>query len=157
MWKIITRSEKETFNLGRRLGEFLAPGDVVLLWGQLGAGKTVLVKGVSSSKGINHRDVDSASFVLLKIYGKKEKVFHYDFFRLHSSGEIVDSGFFEYLEEGISLVEWPQYVRDVLNGIPFLEVFIEHLDLNVRRVKFTSSDKRFKIIIKKIKYGYGSK
>jgi len=154
MWEVITRSRKETINLGYTLGRFLKCGDIVLLWGELGTGKTVFAKGISLSKGIDSRKVDSASFVLLKIYEGSDRIFHYDFFRIHSPDEIVELGFFEYVEEGISVVEWPHYLIEVLGEIPFLEVFIEHFNRNWRKIRIISSHKRFKTTINKLKKEY---
>lgn len=150
-YTVTTDSWKETFSLGREVGKFLKKGDIVLLWGQLGAGKTVFVKGVSASKNIDYRTVDSASFVLLKIYENKEKIFHYDFFRLGSSAEIEDLGFFEYADDGISLVEWPSYMREMVKGFDILEVFLEHVALNKRKISISSSSKRFKGIINRVR------
>lgn len=88
--------------------EFCRAPALVLLEGELGAGKTVFVKGMAKALGIDERSVRSPSFTLIHEYrGHPFPLFHMDFYRLHSWSDVVDLGFEEYLErEGIVAIEW---------------------------------------------------
>ena len=98
-----SRSEDDTRNLGRRLGECIEPGICVLLYGDLGAGKTVLVRGVGEALGIS--GVRSPSFTLINEYEADSGIFviHSDLYRLDDAGAL---GLEEY-EDSVLLVEWP--------------------------------------------------
>ena len=104
---ITTSSPEETQALGRRLSAFLAPGDVVCLWGDLGAGKTCLIQGICQGLGVNE-PVVSPSFTLVNEYTGKVKVAHLDFYRLRDGAEVEQLGFDDLLDNGrIVLIEWP--------------------------------------------------
>jgi len=110
---IKVNSEEEMQILGRNLAEVLGEDDVVYLRGVLGAGKTVLVRGVARSMGYEGR-VTSPTFTLMNIYPSLPPIYHFDFYRLEST-DLADLGLEEYMERGgISLVEWPQIGKNVL-------------------------------------------
>ena len=98
-----SRSEDDTRNLGRKLGECIEPGICVLLYGDLGAGKTVLVRGVGEALGIS--GVRSPSFTLINEYESDSGIFviHSDLYRLDDAASL---GLEEY-EDSVLLVEWP--------------------------------------------------
>ena len=100
--------ENATENFGRLLGTLAADGDVYCLSGDLGAGKTLMCKGVCRSLGVEEEDVVSPTFALMNIYsGKILEVRHFDLYRLNSPEELADIGFYEYAGgEGVSLIEW---------------------------------------------------
>ena len=100
-------SEDEMLELGRVLASVLAADDVVYLLGNLGVGKTILVRGVARALGYEGR-VTSPTFTLMNIYNSNPTLYHFDFYRLEG-GEIEDLGLDDYLErQGISLIEWPR-------------------------------------------------
>ncbi|MDR1713359.1 MAG: tRNA (adenosine(37)-N6)-threonylcarbamoyltransferase complex ATPase subunit type 1 TsaE [Coriobacteriales bacterium] len=105
----ITESAKETQALGRRLATELRPGDVLLLTGDLGAGKTQLVKGIASVLGITEA-ITSPTFNLMLEYrgGDGELLRHFDLYRLESPEQLEDIDYFGLLEAGdaVSVVEW---------------------------------------------------
>ena len=104
---ILTRSPEETRRLGRILGGLLEKGDLVLLVGELGAGKTCLAQGIASGLGVP-RPLSSPSFVLIKEYHEgRIPLFHLDFYRL-AEEEIEELGVEEYLERGACVVEWAE-------------------------------------------------
>jgi len=111
--KIIARwqskSEEETRKWGEKLAkDFLRPGDLVIVAGELGVGKTQLVKGIAKGLGIKE-EVKSPSFSLVHEYRKEGFTFyHLDFYRLEKEEEVVDLGWEEYREDekGIVVVEW---------------------------------------------------
>lgn len=103
----MTYSEKETFELGLSLGEFLKGDEVLLLTGELGAGKTVLTKGIAEGLGIEDvNQVCSPSFTLINIYRARVPIIHIDLYRLNSEDEITDLGWEDYLGQAVIVVEW---------------------------------------------------
>ncbi len=101
---------------GRRLSEFLCPGSVVALIGDLGAGKTHLVRAIAEGLGIaDSRVVTSPTFVLVQEYAARIPIYHFDAYRLRSEGDFVDLGIHEYFEgDGICLIEWADRVPGCL-------------------------------------------
>jgi tRNA threonylcarbamoyladenosine biosynthesis protein TsaE len=103
-----TASEEETIELGRRLARELPPRQVVLLIGQLGAGKTTLAKGiVEGLKTAAADEVSSPTFTLIHEYGRNGRVYHVDLYRLDEPREVATLGLDELLErEAVVLIEW---------------------------------------------------
>jgi tRNA threonylcarbamoyladenosine biosynthesis protein TsaE len=128
-------SPEATRALGRNLSQRLAAGDVVLLQGDLGAGKTEFAKGIAEGFKVTER-VTSPTFALLNIYQGILPIYHFDLYRLNRAEELYSTGFDEFLEApGLTLVEWPdifsaempeQYVRvKITNGVQLTERIIE--------------------------------
>ncbi len=112
--EIITRSEEETCRAGADLAKHLHPGDVVALYGDLGAGKTAFVRGMAAGMGIRAR-VSSPTFTIVNEYSGKTPLFHFDMYRLASSQELFEIGWEDYLGRGgILAVEWSENVEDAL-------------------------------------------
>jgi tRNA threonylcarbamoyladenosine biosynthesis protein TsaE len=107
-----THSADETFELGRRVGEQLNDRAVILLKGDLGAGKTVFAKGVAAGMGIDATDVTSPSFTLINVHDGRLRLYHIDLYRLESSSRI-DLGLEEILEDdrGVVMVEWAERLK----------------------------------------------
>ena len=111
---MITNTAIETEEEGRRLGETLRKGDVVSLRGSLGAGKTVLAKGIAKALGITEAIV-SPTFTLVQEYDGKEKLYHLDLYRLSGEDEFESMGGEEFLyPDGITLIEWSEKIEDML-------------------------------------------
>lgn len=111
---IETRSVEETFALGRALAASLRSGDVVALSGELGAGKTVLVKAIAERLGFT-QPVTSPTFTIIHEYKTSPPLFHIDLYRLNSAQEALDIGIEEYLNgNGICLVEWAERIEELL-------------------------------------------
>ena len=110
--KIITKSEKETQEAGEKLVQTLAPGSVVAMYGDLGAGKTAFVRGMTRGLGIDF-PVSSPTFNVVNEYPGKVPLFHFDMYRLGSADELFDIGWDDYLERGgICAVEWSENVEE---------------------------------------------
>ena len=110
---IKVNSEEEMQILGGELAAVLEEDDVVYLRGELGAGKTVLVRGVARGRGYEGR-VTSPTFTLMNVYPSSPMIYHFDFYRLDST-DLADLGLEDYIERGgISLVEWPQIGEKLL-------------------------------------------
>ena len=101
----ITSSAAETEQAGKRLGERLRTGDVVLLAGELGAGKTTFVRGAALGTGSPAR-VQSPTFQLVRIYPGRVQLAHVDLYRIDDPGELADLGLDELAEQGAVVIEW---------------------------------------------------
>jgi len=113
MLNLISQSENDTFNIGKEIGSKLKSGDVVAFFGDLGAGKTALTRGIASYFGVSN--IHSPTFTLVnEYYGEKINIYHFDAYRIDSAGWI-DSGFDEYLYAGgICIIEWAENLTDIL-------------------------------------------
>ncbi|KPK34888.1 MAG: hypothetical protein AMK70_06455 [Nitrospira bacterium SG8_35_1] len=107
-----SNSASETKAIGQRIGSQLKAGNVVCLYGDLGAGKTTITQGIASSLGINERDITSASFTIISEHEGTVPFYHIDLYRLHK-GEASGLGLHEYFKsEGISVIEWAERAED---------------------------------------------
>lgn len=103
----VVYSEEDMIRLGVSLAKVLKGGEVIYLQGELGAGKTTLVRGIMRGLGYQGR-VTSPTFTLMNVYTAQVPVYHFDFYRLES-GDLADLGLEDYLErEGITIIEWPE-------------------------------------------------
>lgn len=108
----ITRSERETFLLAKKLAQGFKGKEVVLLEGELGTGKTVFAKGLAAGLGLkDFHQVCSPSYTLINIYQAKYPIFHIDLYRLGKEKEIMDLGWEDYLGQGVIIVEWAEKLR----------------------------------------------
>lgn len=135
---VITDSAAETRALGERLAQQLKAGDVILLEGELGAGKSELARGVAKGLGVQET-VTSPSFTILNVYESgRVPLYHFDWYRLEDAGELYELGMDEYLDgDGIALVEWPARCPD---AVPerCLRILIEAEGEHTRRITGTA-------------------
>ncbi len=112
---IITKSAGETRALGERIAGQLQPGDVLLLEGDLGAGKSELTRGIARGLGVTET-VTSPSFTILNVYESGRcPLYHFDWYRLESADELYELGMDEYLGgDGIAVIEWPGQCPDAV-------------------------------------------
>ena len=105
---MLTHSPEETRAFGRRLAEQLRPGDVLLFYGNLGAGKSEMTRGIAEGLGVSG-PVTSPSFTILNVYDDgRVPLYHFDWYRLESAEELYEMGMDEYLGgDGVAVVEWP--------------------------------------------------
>ena len=115
MPQFITHSETETHRLGRRLGGRLRAGDTVLLSGELGAGKSVLARGIARGLGVEGA-MPSPTFTLMTVHrGARFAVYHMDLYRLENAADLIESGLEEYIGgDGVALIEWPERAAEAL-------------------------------------------
>lgn len=107
----ITRAAEETFNLGRQVGEQLSGGEILLLSGPLGAGKTIFVKGLASALGLDRQEVTSPSFTLVNPYLGKLTLYHIDLYRLDEGAAAAQAVDLEELlsdERAVMVIEWAE-------------------------------------------------
>ncbi|MDP8216378.1 MAG: tRNA (adenosine(37)-N6)-threonylcarbamoyltransferase complex ATPase subunit type 1 TsaE [Candidatus Kaelpia imicola] len=135
--KIYTNSEQETFNLGKNMANSISPGVVVGFEGELGAGKTVLVKGILAGLGYEPKNVVSASFVLAQEYKARFPVVHMDLYRLTNKAEIFEIDWDDYISrENVVLVEWAEKTKGVL----ILDVSVKIVLLSEDRQRLVEVD-----------------
>ena len=130
--KYFTKSEQELIDLGKQIAKDFKGGDIVLLYGDLGAGKTTMTKGIASHFGID--DVVSPTFTLLQTYEVKSKnselrtLVHIDTYRLENEEDLVEIGVEDYLGEKntICVIEWPEKIEGLLKDKQTIKIKIEH-------------------------------
>jgi tRNA threonylcarbamoyladenosine biosynthesis protein TsaE len=124
--KLSTKNHKETLALGEELAKHLKPGDIILLFGDLGAGKTTLTQGLCIGLGLNKQAyVSSPTFTFMNQYEGIHAINHIDFYRLDTISQIEALGIEENLfSEDISIIEWSEklFVEGNLNNIPRLGI-----------------------------------
>ncbi|MBU0683848.1 MAG: tRNA (adenosine(37)-N6)-threonylcarbamoyltransferase complex ATPase subunit type 1 TsaE [Candidatus Omnitrophota bacterium] len=149
--KITTSSPLETMNLGEKIAKQLKKGDLVALVGELGAGKTVFVKGLANGLGVKDASyVNSPSFVIIKEYEGQKNLYHFDVYRidLRSFCETLDYKRYFY-GCGITVIEWADKIKEVLPE-QYLEVTIKYGSKQNRLLSFRAIGGKFKKIIAKI-------
>ena len=122
MSEYITTTVEETLSLGEKLGREAKNGTVFALDGDLGAGKTVLTRGIARGMGLNEDDVCSPTFTIVNEYvetrdGRAAEVplFHFDTYRLGGSDDFIDAGLDEYFDrDGVCVIEWSSVIDDLL-------------------------------------------
>lgn len=141
-----SHSPAETQQLGARLGRLLEPGDVVLLHGDLGAGKTAFTQGIGEGLGVRER-VNSPTFTLLKEYSGRMPLYHFDLYRIEDAEELYTLGFEGYfIGEGVCVVEWAERGEtqdgDALWSEGWLRIRIEQAGANERILRCTAQGAR---------------
>jgi tRNA threonylcarbamoyladenosine biosynthesis protein TsaE len=112
--RVRTVTSDETIAVGARLGAVAGPGDLVCLWGDLGAGKTQVAKGIAQGLGID-ATVNSPTFILMAEYDGRIPLFHVDLYRLADAADALAGGVIDDRQsEGVTVVEWPERMGDVL-------------------------------------------
>lgn len=133
--EIVTHSSEETIQFGRDLGAQLEPPVLVLLSGELGAGKTTLTKGIVSGAGaVSEDEVTSPTFTLVHKYGNGSRIYHVDLYRIGDSHDLETLGLEDVLSEpGVVLVEWPERLS-LRTDWPVLRINLEHVAEDTRRI-----------------------
>lgn len=131
-----TSSAEETIEVGKQLSALLPERGAVLLIGNLGAGKTTLVKGIAQARGAAEpEEVSSPTFPLIHEYGDPPRVFHVDLYRLETEEEVLSLGLDEYLDRrGLTLIEWGERFPGLWpQGTPRIK--LEYLGEDLRRIR----------------------
>ncbi len=146
----LSRSVSQTLKIGKLIAHKLCGGEIILLSGSLGAGKTVLAKGIAQGLGIGKDKVISPSFVLLRIHRGRHSLYHFDFYRLKTPQDILSLGFEEYFySDGITIIEWPERLKFLLPK-EFLKIKLSTKEKNQRCLKFIAKGFRYKRLLGKI-------
>lgn len=143
--EIISRSEVETKKIGRNLAAQLTSGSIIALYGDLGAGKTTLVKGIAEGFGVTN-DITSPTFTLMNIYSIKalkhksiKALVHIDTYRLKTEQELIDIGAEDYLgaPDTVCIVEWPEKIENIFRDKKIRDILIEHVSEHERQIKIS--------------------
>jgi tRNA threonylcarbamoyladenosine biosynthesis protein TsaE len=137
-WQVVTHFADETIQRGRELGAMLKPPALVLLFGELGAGKTTLTKGIVGGLGVAEEDqVTSPTFTLVHKYGDAATVYHVDLYRIADFHDLESLGLEDFLtEQAIVIVEWPEKFS-LRADWPVVRIQLEHLGEDARRISIT--------------------
>ena len=122
--EIYTSCPEETFNEAKKLAEKLCPGDVICMYGDLGAGKTLFAQGIAAGLGIEDH-VSSPTFTIVNEYEGRMPFYHFDVYRISDPDEMYEIGFDEYVfGEGVCLIEWAELIEEVLPE-KYLKITVE--------------------------------
>jgi tRNA threonylcarbamoyladenosine biosynthesis protein TsaE len=143
----MTNSELDTKQIAHRLGQLAKPGDVFLLEGDLGAGKTTFTKGLAEGLEIT-RTVNSPTFTIIKEYNGRLPLYHMDVYRVQDSYE--DLGFDEYFNgQGVTVVEWAHLIEEQL-PLEYAVITIRREDDTKRKIVFQAVGKRYEQLSKEL-------
>jgi tRNA threonylcarbamoyladenosine biosynthesis protein TsaE len=128
-FNITSNSPDETIKVGQRIGERLKGGEIIAVCGQLGTGKTHLIKGIATGAGAKGpTTVSSPTFVIVNEYRGRFHIYHVDAYRLDSIDQFEMLGFDDYCYPGsVVLIEWADKVESALRGIEYLRVELTHV------------------------------
>ena len=149
--KLISHNEKETLDFGKTLASFLKKGDIVVLTGDLGSGKTKLTEGFLTYYGLED-EISSPTFTIVNEYIKDDtKIFHFDVYRLEDSSEFYAIGGEEYFENGICIIEWGEIIQDALPK-DYIHIKFERNDAdeNIRILNITSYGEKYDELLNKL-------
>ena len=136
-WTIISKSEAETQNIAGEFAGTLTSGDVVALFGDLGAGKTAFTRGVAIALGVDETQISSPTFTLVNEYDGALKLYHFDVYRLENAKFDELDWIDEYLfGDGVCLIEWAEYILPILPK-NYVKVELERLSESERKITIT--------------------
>ena len=143
MYKINIKSNNtsKTLRLGKSLSKLLTKGDIVVLSGELGSGKTKFVEGFLQNYGLEN-EISSPPFNIVNEYSSSDtSIYHFDVYRLEDSDEFYAIGGEEYFEKGICLIEWGELISDVLpKDYIHITIHKDSIDENSRIFEFKTED-----------------
>ncbi len=147
--QIISHSPEDTQGLGKRLGELAQAGDVFLLVGRLGTGKTCLTQGIARGLGIED-GASSPSFVIVKEYYGRLPLYHIDLYRLDQIEEVLQLGLDEYIYgRGVCVVEWAEKGLDAFPQ-EYLLIRLEYVSENERRLSFEPQGEHYSNLVSEL-------
>ncbi|QWR77319.1 tRNA (adenosine(37)-N6)-threonylcarbamoyltransferase complex ATPase subunit type 1 TsaE [Candidatus Magnetomonas plexicatena] len=137
--RIRSSSDGDTQRIGFKLGKLLTPGDTVFLTGELGCGKTTLVKGIAEAFGISARDITSASFTIIAEHEGTVPLYHIDLYRLECLSAIDDIGLYEYIGgDGVAVIEWAERLQGTETATVTID--IKYVSENEREITIEGLD-----------------
>jgi tRNA threonylcarbamoyladenosine biosynthesis protein TsaE len=136
--EILTRSSEETIAQGREIGARLTPPVLILLSGDLGAGKTTLTKGIAAGLGAAREDdVTSPTFTLIHKYEGSTRVYHVDLYRIEDLHDLETLGLEDiFAEQAVIIVEWPDRMK-LRTDWPIVRIQLEHVAEDTRKILIT--------------------
>jgi len=148
--ELVSHSPEETQRLGRRLGEIAQPGDVFLLVGDLGSGKTCLTQGIAWGLGIKEYALSPSFVIIRELYGRLP-LYHIDLYRLDRIEESMDLGLDDYLYgRGVCVVEWAEKALSLMPPERLL-LRLDYLSDTERRFRLEANGRRYSKIVSQVK------
>lgn len=136
-FEVTSRLPEETIGLGRKIGENLKGGEVFAICGELGSGKTHLIKGIAEGAGAEnaYRRVNSPTFVIVNEYAGRVDIYHIDAYRLNSIQEFEMIGFDDFCyRQSVVLIEWGDKVESALGGVNYIRIELFHAGQTQRAI-----------------------
>lgn len=142
MKEVISRSPEETIEIGKQIAKDLKTGDVVVLTGDLGSGKTKLTEGILTYFGLE-KEISSPTFTIVnEYYTENLNIYHFDVYRLEEAEEFSAIGGEEYFEKGACIIEWGEMIEDLLPKNYTQITFTRDVnDENARKLIFEKTEK----------------
>jgi tRNA threonylcarbamoyladenosine biosynthesis protein TsaE len=147
MFSVITSSREQTWRIGQMLGSRLEPGDLVCLYGDLGAGKTSFSYGIALGLEVKDQYITSPTFTFVNEYKGRIPFYHIDLYRLKDPEELEGIGFEEYIDsEGVTVIEWAERAEDELPD-DRLSVYLSYVDEHSREIGFLAEGERYEKLL----------
>ena len=151
--KLISNSKLDTINLASYIAKFLSKGSLILLTGDLGAGKTTFTQGIAKGLGISE-NVISPTFNLLKCYFHDPiNLYHIDAYRLKDQDHNI--GLEEFIEgDGVCVIEWPIYIKELIQPNTYLKINLELILGDKRKITISSNSLSYKNLFEELNKKY---
>ncbi|HHZ06465.1 MAG TPA: tRNA (adenosine(37)-N6)-threonylcarbamoyltransferase complex ATPase subunit type 1 TsaE [Clostridiales bacterium] len=134
-----SNSTEDTENIGEALASTLSGTEIIALFGGLGMGKTAFTRGLSKGLGVDN-EVSSPTFAIVNEYSGKFNIYHFDMYRIDSWEDLYSTGFFDYLDTGVLVIEWSENIENALpDGYIRVELSKGELENN-REIKIEGAD-----------------
>ncbi len=151
MFSVITSSPEQTWRTGEILGARLGPGDIVCLYGDLGAGKTSFSYGIALGLEVEEQYITSPTFTFVNEYRGRVPFYHIDLYRLKDADELENIGFTEYVaSDGVTVIEWAERAEEELPE-ERLSVYLNVVDENSREIGFLAEGDRYRKLLEELK------
>ena len=145
--RILSKSTDQTLRFGEQLAKYLRKGDILCLEGELGSGKTTLIKGIAQGLKIAPEKVNSPTFVLMNAYHGRLPLYHFDLYRLEAIHEISSIGYEEFLYgDGVAVIEWAERLGQ-LTPKEYLRIELAHKGENQRLIKIFPAGTRYSQLV----------
>jgi tRNA threonylcarbamoyladenosine biosynthesis protein TsaE len=155
MFSVITTGPEQTEHLGELLGARLGRGDVVCLYGDLGAGKTSLAFGIAMGLDVQEQYITSPTFSFVNEYKGRVPFYHIDLYRLKAPSELEGIGFEEYIDsDGVTVIEWAERAEDELPEERF-SIYLSYVSEDSREMGFLAEGERYEKLLEGLKEDLG--
>ena len=151
MFSIITSNVEQTEEVGRILGSLLQPGDLVCLYGDLGAGKTHLSYGIALGLEVRDQYITSPTFTFVNEYDGRIPFYHIDLYQLKDPAELEGIGFEEYIDsDGATVIEWAERAETELPP-ECMSIYLSDVSVNSREIGFFAEGERYGALLSEMK------
>ncbi|HMA33238.1 MAG TPA: tRNA (adenosine(37)-N6)-threonylcarbamoyltransferase complex ATPase subunit type 1 TsaE [Chloroflexia bacterium] len=148
---VISHSLDQTRRIGQRLAALLEPGDLILLEGPFGAGKTTFTQGIARGLGVESEYITSPTFTLINEYAARLPLYHVDLYRLQTAQEAGDLGLLDYVTgDGVTVIEWPERAAGLLPAA-HLTIYLSDIAETKRALRFHAAGARYTDLLERFK------